>query len=394
MNNNNVRKSGLAIAVAATLGASASANAAITLHNEDGTIFSSDGYINAFYVNTDIDRPGTDLDRRQSRVKTGFMSNYIGFNVVKDMGDLQLGARSSFWVNISDSDDTGATTGIDVRQFYGTIGSSWGEVLIGKDFGLFARSNVFLDEILMGYGHTSDVLGLVDSGGVPFGNIGSGYPYPSPTAQITYRSPDMGGLNLAVGIMDPNKIASDSRDADGNRTAARFEELPRFESEITYSMNVEGVNLTTWVNGQYQESETRAAGQNVITSKGLGYSARMSVAGLSLTASGFTAEGVNPLFTNNFNPGGLPEVTEQDTKGFLAQGSYTLGSNRFALSYGETTDDILNMKRETTTLAAFHDVNTNIKLVAEYTRHENTVESSGADLEESNTVAVGAIVLW
>jgi len=45
-------------------------------------------------------------------------------------------------------------------------------------------------------------------------------------------------------------------------------------------------------------------------------------------------------------------------------------------------------------VAAFHDVNTNIKLVAEYTRHENTVESSGADLEESNTVAVGAIVLW
>jgi len=40
-------------------------------------------------------------------------------------------------------------------------------VLIGKDFGLFARSNVFLDEILMGYGHTSDVFGLVDSGGVP-----------------------------------------------------------------------------------------------------------------------------------------------------------------------------------------------------------------------------------
>lgn len=389
MNNNNFKKSGLAIAMAAALGASASANAAITLHNEDGTIFSTDGYINAFYVNTDIDRPGTDLDRRQSRVKTGFMSNYIGFNVVKNMGDLQLGARSSFWVNINDSDDTGPATGIDVRQFYGTIGSSWGEVLIGKDFGLFARNNIFLDEILFGYGHTSDVLGLVDSGGVPFGNVGTGYPYPSPTAQITYRSPDMGGLNLAVGIMDPNKTAQ------GTATEARFEEIPRFESEITYSMNIDGVNLTTWVNGQYQKSKTRAAGEDDITSKGLGYGARMSVAGLSLTASGFTAEGVNPLFTNNFTAGGsLPPVTEQDTKGFLAQASYTLGPNRFALSYGETTDDILDMKRETTTLAAFHDVNTNIKLVAEYTRHENAVESSGADLEESNTFAVGAIVLW
>jgi len=390
MNNNNFRKSGLAIAMAAALGPSANANAGITLHNEDGTIFSSDGYINAFYAHTDIDRPGTDLDRRQSRVRTGYRSNYIGFNVAKDMGDLQLGARTSFWVNINDSDDNGPATVIDVRQFYGTIGSSWGEVLIGKDFGLFARSNVFLDEVVMGYGHTSDALGLVDSGGVPFGNIGTGYPYPAPTAQITYRSPDMGGLNLAVGIMDPNKVASDARNDEGNRTAARFEEMPRLESEITYSMNVAGVNLTTWVNGQYQKSETRAAGKDDITSKGLGYGARMSAEGLSLTASGFTAEGVNPLFTNNFGGG----ATEQDTKGFLAQGSYTLGSIRFALSYGETTDDILDMKRETTRLAAFHDVNTNIKLVAEYTRHENARESSGADLEESNTVAVGAIVLW
>lgn len=193
MKNNNVRKSGLAIAMAAAMGASTGANAEIEIYNKDGTSFSTDGYINAFYVNTDVDRPGDDLDRRQSRVKMGFFPNYLGFNVGRDMGDLQLGARSSFWVNINDTDTSGTSTGLNVRQLYGTVGSSWGEILIGRDFGLFARSNLFLDEVLMGHGHSSDVLGLVDTAGVSFGNIGSGYPYAFPTSQITYRSPDLGG---------------------------------------------------------------------------------------------------------------------------------------------------------------------------------------------------------
>jgi len=48
--------------------------------------------------------------------------------------------------------------------------------LIGKDFGLFACSNIFLDELLVGVGNVSDSAGLVNGGGVDFGNIDTGYP--------------------------------------------------------------------------------------------------------------------------------------------------------------------------------------------------------------------------
>ena len=150
---------------------SQAASAAIVLYDKDDTTFSADGYINAFYVTSDVNQPGTANDRDQSRIKMGFLPNYIGFNVTKQVDELKLGARSSFWVTINDSDDNATETGIDVRQFYGTIGGSWGEVLVGKDFGLFARSNIFLDELLSGYGQVS---GLVDFGGVSFGNICSG----------------------------------------------------------------------------------------------------------------------------------------------------------------------------------------------------------------------------
>lgn len=104
-----------------TLCLSSFAQAEIMLYDKDQTTFSTDGYINAFYVNSDVDRQGEQFDRRQSRVKMGFLPNYLGFNMGKQVDDLKLGARASFWVTINDSETNGTDTAIDVRQFYGTV---------------------------------------------------------------------------------------------------------------------------------------------------------------------------------------------------------------------------------------------------------------------------------
>src|SRR3546814_481744 len=137
----------LASAVAMTV--SQSAVAEIVLYDQDDTTFSTDGYFNTFYVHSDVERAGEQFDRKQSRVKMGFLPNWIGFNFGKQVGDLKLGGRSSFWVTINDSESNGTETGIDVRQFYATAANEqWGEVLFGKDFGLFGRSNILLDEML------------------------------------------------------------------------------------------------------------------------------------------------------------------------------------------------------------------------------------------------------
>ena len=158
--------------------------------------------------------------------------------------------------SINDSQTNGTDTAIDVRQFYGTVANpEWGEVLIGKDFGLFARSNILLDELLAGYGQVSDSLGLVDGGGVSFGNIGSGYPYPFPTSQITYRTPVMDGLRVAVGILDP----VDTNDSSAQGKA--YQKNPRTESEITYQFDVGGAKIYSWLNGSYQTSDNTDANE-------------------------------------------------------------------------------------------------------------------------------------
>ena len=127
------------------------AQAAFTLYEKEGASFTVDGFFNTFYVYSSSDNDIGDTSRDQSRIKMGFLPNYIGFNFTKQVDDLKLGGRSSFWVTINDSDDTyvgGGSkvtdTGIDVRQFYGTVDAAWGQVLIGKDFTLFCRSNIFL----------------------------------------------------------------------------------------------------------------------------------------------------------------------------------------------------------------------------------------------------------
>lgn len=366
MKNNNFRKSGLAVALIAATGLSATANAAVEVYSNEDTSFSVDGYFNAFYVNRD-DKIG---DTQSSDVKMGFLPNTIGFNFSKQVGDLTMGGRSSFWSTINDSLQSPTDTAIDVRQLYGTVDGSFGQVLIGKDFGLYARSNIFLDEILLGFGSPGAPTG------VSFGNIRTGYPYPNPSAQITYRTPDMGGLKVAAGIFEP---------ADTTPGAQSEQSAPRFEAEVTYNANLGDLALTGWVNGRSQSSENATT---KVDSTGVGYGVRAAIAGLSLTASGFTSKGDNPVLIVD------GALTEDDADGYLVQGSYTFGANRFVLSYGETDAEILDLETENTSVAFFHDVNSNLKLVAEYNMYESNIRSSGAAAEEADTLALGAVVLF
>lgn len=392
-NNKNSQRRFLPVLIAglSTLSLSQLANAEIMLYDKDQTTFSTDGYVNTFYVNSKVDRAGDQYDRNQARVKMGFLPNYIGFNMGKQVDDLKLGARASFWVTINDSETNGTDTAIDVRQFYGTVANpGWGEVLIGKDFGLFARSNILLDEMLSGYGQVSDSLGLVDGGGVSFGNIGSGYPYPFPTSQITYRTPVMDGLRVAVGIMDP----VDTNDSSALGKA--YQENPRTESEITYQFDVAGAKIYSWVNGSYQTSDNIDSTVSSVTSKGLGYGVQAKMGGLSLTGSGFQAKGINPFFTNNAGEATLREV---DSKGYLLQGSYKLGKNRLALSYGKTNDDGNGIvgsgaDYDTRGIALFHDVNDSLKLVVEYNQFQIRGHDTVAQNEDTDTFAVGAVLTW
>lgn len=374
------------LALLLLLAISQPASAAITLYDKEGTTFGVDGFFNTFYVTSSSDNEIiVNTDRDQARIKMGFLPNYIGFNFSKQLGDLKLGGRSSFWVSINDSDSSATATGIDVRQFYGTVDAAWGQVLIGKDFGLFNRSNIFLDEILLGYGNVSDTLGLVDGGGVSFGNIGSGYIYPLPTAQITYRTPDVSGFKLAIGLLDPAHTAG----------AGSEESMPRIESELTFNKKIGQGSLTAWTNFMYQKS--KVDGGNSVKTSGVGYGLQGKIAGFGLTASGFTASGagwlVGPADDSALAIPVANAGDEIDSDGYLVQGSYTYGPARLVASYGLSKVDygtafLGDLKDKTMTGAVFFAVNSALNLVAEYNVNEIKLDSGSK--EKTNTIALGA----
>ncbi|BBO29721.1 hypothetical protein AltI4_41090 [Alteromonas sp. I4] len=366
--------------------AAASANGAVTIYDDaEVATVSVDASFNTFYVNSSIDG-GPNGDRDQSRVKMGFLPNWLGMSFSKQVGDMKVGGRSSFWVTINDTNTGVTSTGIDVRQFYATLDADWGQVLLGKDFTLFNRSNIFLDEILLGYGNVNDTLGLIDGQGVSFGNIGSGYTYPFPASQIRYTSPTFaGGLKVAVALVDPSPV---------NGAADREESVPRIEGEVTYSTEFDGGSVTAWVGFLNQSSESSMGD---VDSTGTSYGVKVGFGGVSLHASGYSGEGIGILLGPTEAALGLAQVTmydtdynELDSQGYLLQASYTLDANRFVLSYGENeVENADYIAHEAMQAAWFHSYNSNVTFAVEY----STSEFSGIlGAEEADTVAVGAIV--
>ncbi|GAB2190407.1 porin [Sessilibacter sp. MAH2] len=387
INNNNFKPILLAGCVAL---ASGSAFADVKVYEDEkvGT-FSVDASFNTFFSQTSTENDISGIDRDQSRVRSGFLPNWVGFNFSKELDNVKIGGRSSFWVSINDSNRNLTETGIDVRQFYATLDWDWGQVLIGKDFTLFSRSNIFLDEILLGYGNVNDTLGLVDGTGVSFGNIGSGYIYPLPTSQITYRTPTKGGFRLALGIVDPGNTTDDR---GPNRTSE--ENTPRFEGELTYEGKFSGGKINAFAGFLQQSTESDL--QEDVDTFGISYGAKLTLGGFSIHASGFDGEAVGFLLGPGGDAGlGLTNLLaengeEVDSDGYLAQVAFKHGKNRYVASYGETDVEIdLGWENEGTQFAWFHAYNSNVTFVAEYSINEITLGSAS---EEAQTLALGAIV--
>jgi hypothetical protein len=227
----------------------------------------------------------------------------------------------------------------------------------------------------MGFGKTAGV----DATGVSFGNIGSGYAYPTPESQITYRTPDLSGFKLAIGLFDPARTNSGTN---------AEESIPRLEAEATYTLAYDGGSLTAWIGGLTQTSKSTSSAN--VDSQGFHGGVKASLAGFSLAASGFSGEGIGSL--GAFNGGSNSNL---DAIGYLVQGSYTIDKFRLVGSYGKSEQDIATggtNDDQTIIGAVFYSLNSNVILVADYNIEET--KSAGVKQEEIKTLALGAVITF
>ncbi|MGH7703433.1 MAG: porin, partial [Gemmatimonadales bacterium] len=227
------------------------AQAQLTMQMSNGWSFTFAGNINAFAVyehnnkngNTNatpaaIVAPG---DLTGFRVRTGLLPAFAVFEAKGKEGNTNLGVHFGFAPQIQSPHDnfgngTQAGAQIDMRQLFLTVAGSWGQILAGRELGLFQRQNILNDQTLFGIGATGG--NGAGANGTTLGRIGYGYIYPNFVAQITYST--VGGKpgQLSIGLFDPSPLGG----------VWGVNKVPRIEAEGTWKSG----KLSLWVNGTVQ----------------------------------------------------------------------------------------------------------------------------------------------
>jgi hypothetical protein len=240
------------------VGAASAAEAQLTMQMSNGWSFTFGGNVNAFFVYDDVNSAGVDPlgGKGASGIRTGLLPAFAVFDAKGKEGNTDLGVHFGFAPQIQcgynappvgGAATSGASVGgqghdcfgaqIDMRQVYLTVGGSWGQILAGRELGLFGRQNILNDQTLFGVGATGGAAGQ----GTTLGRIGFGYNYPNFKAQMTYSTAPGRPFNFSIGLFQP-----------AQNPPFVTVQIPRVEAEGVWSSG----NTKLWVGALAQTNKT------------------------------------------------------------------------------------------------------------------------------------------
>ena len=373
------RMKAVALAFAAVaLAAPGVATAEVKLVENGGWTLSTDGRVNAFVSHVygenrpdglanlnwvgfnESKSPGqiNAKDKLQkTRIRSGYVPSTLAFNLKKQiMENLKVSSRVEIGFQITNTDPAfiADPTWMDPRAVWLDLAGNWGSVRAGRDFGLFARGNLFMNyELGHAYGLGFPCAYERMFGGA-CGHVGFGTLWPDFRAQITYTTPSIADiLNVSLGIFDPRTVPTYNWDQTP---------LPRFEGEAVanYSWK-EGWGVKAWANGFHQRIGTSAdidvdnnpATMNSVRKDfhqdayGVGGGLLGSFGPVKAGASGYMGQGMDAFVTFTFNPiyvgqgSTVPnhERKFRPTQGFLAEASVTFGNTWVMGGFGQARFD-------------------------------------------------------
>ena len=459
------KKINLAVAGAAlALGATA-ANAGIVIPAGDWTL-DVNGNVNAFMNFNDADAAkgtaptgaianGQDgLGESDSQgINTGLLPAWLGFTGTTRQNNTDVSFTISFQPNVSDN--TAAYHGDSKtplnRQSYLSFGDkSWGSIKLGKDIGIFASGAILNDMTLLGVG--SGASGR-SGGATTLGGIGTGYIYAAWKGQATYTTPNMGGFQAKIGLMNPNNIPDANTKATtrtytttttvtngattltgstitttslsmsatvttavtvtaatthtdtvtGADAGAVNQDRFGVEAEAAYSWTGD-VAGKVWVSAASYEV-TRIKGSTAATKQT--YDIEAFDIGASLSAGNFGLVGYyydgEGLGTTLFGYLGVDaNGNERDSDGGYVQATYVIPTGtKLGVAYGVSnldtasgeTNATLVEENERWTVGAYHPLTKHLNLVAEYNASESQGQTS-SNSTENDSISLGAILFF
>src|SRR5437667_1594581 len=280
------------LSVAVALLWPAAANAQLTMQMSNGWSFSFAGNVNAFWVFT---RGNTALNKlTNSSVRTGLLPAFATFEAKGKEAGMNLGIHFGFAPQINNGavhdnfgNGTQAGAQIDMRQVYLTLGGEWGQILAGRELGLFSRQNILNDQTLFGVGAVGIAGG--QNAGTTLGRIGYGYIYPNFDAQLTYSTRSGLPAQLSIGAFQPS-ITLGTRNANGpciTICTYTFTKIPRLEAEFTYNQKSGPNKYLFWAGGLWQQTWNAATGGTSKSSVGGTAGIRADVSDLAIVVNGY-----------------------------------------------------------------------------------------------------------
>lgn len=394
------------VCTALALATASTADAQLTMQMGNGWNFTFAGNVNAFLVYATEDDEGTTggpgvlvgAGNQGSNIRTGLLPAFAVFDAKGREGNTDLGVHFGFapQIQCGTGDGTGSAhdcfgAQIDMRQVYLTVGGTWGQILAGREIGLFNRQNILTDQTLFGIGAP----GGVNGGGTTLGRIGFGYLYPQFKAQITYSTPAGRPGQLSIGLFQPASLAGDAGEVYTQT------DLPRLEAEGTYTFGTSMV----WVNGTAQYAKAPDPVDESKTAWGAGGGVKFGTAQFSLVGSGYYGQGVGTtLQFNGINAGGGPlsglgigdDGELRPSYGFIGQATFTPANSKVTLaaSYGssflENSDGEAEFKTENTLISGglYYQATKSLKVVGEF---NYALSKDDVDGNEDNTIIAPAV---
>lgn len=350
--------------------AAANSAQAVTVMAEDGWELGVSGLINHFAVFTDDDN-GEDI----SELRDGLLPAFINFDFkAPTMNGLDIAAHISYSPSTNTLAQGGGTS--EQREVYFTVDGSFGQVLAGKALGLYGSNAILSEQTLWGVGW-----GVAGNGTTTLGGIGLGYDYADWRSQFRWTSKDMNGFKVALAVVDTQGLAVETAAGPtgplGVLSTGNYDSDDlRYEAQLTYAGAFDGGSYKLWAEGAWQDHDESALGVSDTED------ARYYALGGKLAINGFefVAQYSDAEDTIQTSAAGDPlTVKDGEWSNWFVQGGYRFnGTTLVSASYSELEDDNATTSDDTSdrlTVGVYHDVNANLKLVAEYTQVEHDDDS-------------------
>jgi len=387
------------------LGAASVAEAQLTMQMSNGWSFTFAGNVNSFLYYTKSSDDGTTTTpgglvnpasvgvSNATRITVGLLPAFAVFDAKGKEGETDLGVHFGFAPSVQCGigvHDCFGTT-IDMRQVFLTVGGAWGQLLVGRELGLYGRQNILTDQTLFGVGGSGAGTGPggfgEQGGSTTLGRIGYGYVYPNFRAQMTYSTAAGRPAQFSVGLFEATAIG------DFGNTR-----LPAVEGEFVYSQS--GVKV--WLGGTAQSTKTAPVGSTEsLTAWGGSGGVRYEKPMFSVTGSGYYGKGIGTTFFGAEGVDAAPPTGSDNARksyGFIGQvtvtpsGSKVTIAGSYGSSYLKNSDNEVDFTTENTLISGgiYYQATKSLKAVGEF-NYEWTKGKDATEGTNKNTRVTPAV---